>query len=228
MECAWGSARRLQPSVCLHPAPVTRTAACTPPLSVAAPAAPLQPGRASPFIYCALGALRFTRCASGCAPLQGAQAGSGARLHAAVGQGAARCAWLSRSFFVWDPRASHPVLAVHWQLSSICALNFAAAPACAPSPAAIGLCNFFAAAFSTVPTAGSISRAAVVNSANGKTRERAGGQGDWAGNGPGRGRYDGQLHAAACAVSPAACAPPLPLTPLPICPHRCLQRCPAL
>ncbi|KAI7846029.1 hypothetical protein COHA_000566 [Chlorella ohadii] len=35
---------------------------------------------------------------------------------------------------------------------------------------AIGLCNFFAAAFSTIPTAGSISRAAIVNSANGKTR----------------------------------------------------------
>ncbi len=41
--------------------------------------------------------------------------------------------------------------------------------------AAIGLCNFFAAAFSTIPTAGSISRAAIVNSANGKTRELKGG-----------------------------------------------------
>lgn len=37
--------------------------------------------------------------------------------------------------------------------------------------AAVGLMNFAAAAFSTVPTAGSISRAAMVNAAHGRTRE---------------------------------------------------------
>lgn len=109
--------------------------------------------------------------------LQGAQAGPGARLHPRLRQRAAGwvCSWSTEAAIRGsDALASvaSPCIVLAADMPDRQANPLPSFPTTSPpSTAAIGLCNLFAAAFSTIPTAGSISRAAVVNPANGKTRE---------------------------------------------------------